>query len=118
MREYIDAPGRAMVDVRSPAEYTGQVIAPPGMSETAQRGGHIPSATNVPWAQAANEDGSFKSAEELHALYGGKGVTSDKDVVAYCASVSGQATRGSCCANSSATQTCATMMAPGLNGAT
>ena len=73
-----------MVDVRSPAEYTGQVIAPPGMSETAQRGGHIPSATNVPWAQAANEDGSFKSAEELHALYGGKGVTSDKDVVAYC----------------------------------
>ena len=84
VREYIDAPGRAMVDVRSPAEYTGQVIAPPGMSETAQRGGHIPSATNVPWAQAANEDGSFKSAEELHALYGGKGVTSDKDVVAYC----------------------------------
>jgi len=54
VREYIDAPGRAMVDVRSPAEYTGQVIAPPGMSETAQRGGHIPSATNVPWAQAAN----------------------------------------------------------------
>lgn len=84
VRSYIDHDGRAMVDVRSPAEFTGQVIAPPGMSETAQRAGHIPSATNIPWAQAANEDGSFKSHAELVALYGGKGITADKEIVAYC----------------------------------
>jgi len=76
--------GTALVDVRSPAEFTGEVIAPPGMTETAQRAGHVPGAANIPWAQAANEDGTFKSADELNALYGGKGVTSDKDVIAYC----------------------------------
>ena len=81
----VDAPsGKALVDVRSPAEFTGQVIAPPGMTETAQRAGHVPGAQNVPWAQAANEDGTFKSPEELRALYEPKGVTKDKDVVAYC----------------------------------
>jgi thiosulfate/3-mercaptopyruvate sulfurtransferase len=84
VRATIGASGHALVDVRSPAEYTGQVIAPPGMSETAQRAGHVPGAANVPWAQAANEDGSFKSAAELAALYGGKGVTPDHDVIAYC----------------------------------
>jgi thiosulfate/3-mercaptopyruvate sulfurtransferase len=84
VREYINAPGKAMVDVRSPAEFSGEVLAPPGLPETAQRAGHIPSAANVPWAQAANEDGTFKSREELQALYGGKGVTADKQVVAYC----------------------------------
>jgi thiosulfate/3-mercaptopyruvate sulfurtransferase len=78
-------PGFALVDVRSPAEYSGEIIAPPGMSETAQRPGHIPSAANIPWAQAVAEDGTFKSADELRALYGGKGITSDKDeIVAYC----------------------------------
>lgn len=84
VRATIDAPGHALVDVRSPAEFTGQVIAPPGMSETAQRAGHVPGAANIPWAQAANDDGSFKSAAELAALYGGKGVTPDRDVIAYC----------------------------------
>jgi thiosulfate/3-mercaptopyruvate sulfurtransferase len=84
VREYINAPGKAMVDVRSPAEFSGEVLAPPGLPETAQRAGHIPSAANVPWAQAANDDGTFKSREELQALYGGKGVTADKQVVAYC----------------------------------
>jgi thiosulfate/3-mercaptopyruvate sulfurtransferase len=74
----------ALVDVRSPAEFTGEVIAPPGMSETAQRGGHIPGAQNIPWAQAVAEDGTFKSADELRALYGGKGVTGDKETIAYC----------------------------------
>ncbi|MBV9579575.1 MAG: sulfurtransferase [Chloroflexi bacterium] len=74
----------ALVDVRSPAEFSGEVIAPPGMSETAQRAGHVPGAQNIPWAQAANEDGTFKSPEELKALYGNKGVTADKDVIAYC----------------------------------
>ena len=78
------ASGTALVDVRSPAEFSGEVIAPPGMTETAQRAGHVPGAQNIPWAQAANEDGTFKSPEELKALYGGKGVTADKDVIAYC----------------------------------
>jgi thiosulfate/3-mercaptopyruvate sulfurtransferase len=78
------ASGTALVDVRSPAEFSGEVIAPPGMSETAQRAGHVPGAQNIPWAQAANDDGTFKSPEELKALYGAKGVTADKDVIAYC----------------------------------
>ena len=70
--------------MRSPAEFTGEIVAPPGLPETAQRGGHIPGAANIPWGQAVNEDGTFKSADELTALYGAKGVTADKDVVAYC----------------------------------
>ena len=75
---------RPMVDVRSPQEFNGEVIAPPGMSETAQRAGHIPGAVNVPWSQAVNEDGTFKSAEELRALYESRGVTPDKEVITYC----------------------------------
>jgi thiosulfate/3-mercaptopyruvate sulfurtransferase len=74
----------ALVDVRSPAEYNGEIMAPPGLPETAQRMGHIPGAANVPWAQAVREDGTFKSKEELEQLYGGKGVSKDKDVIAYC----------------------------------
>jgi thiosulfate/3-mercaptopyruvate sulfurtransferase len=74
----------ALVDVRSPAEYNGEIMAPPGLPETAQRMGHIPGAANVPWAQAVREDGTFKSPEELEALYAPKGVTKDKDVIAYC----------------------------------
>ena len=74
----------ALVDVRSPAEFNGVVIAPPGMCETAQRAGHIPGAASIPWAQTAREDGTFKSREELAALYEGKGITADKDIVAYC----------------------------------
>ncbi|MEX2238096.1 MAG: sulfurtransferase [Dehalococcoidia bacterium] len=73
-----------MVDVRSAAEYTGEILAPPGLTETAQRGGHIPGAANVPWAQAVREDGTFKSPEELKELYGAKGVDGSKPVIAYC----------------------------------
>jgi thiosulfate/3-mercaptopyruvate sulfurtransferase len=73
-----------LVDVRSVDEFTGKIIAPPGMSETAQRGGHIPGAANVPWAQAANEDGTFKSADALKQLYQAKGVTGADEVIAYC----------------------------------
>ncbi|GBC95940.1 Putative thiosulfate sulfurtransferase [bacterium HR16] len=80
----LNSPRVALVDVRSPQEFTGEVIAPPGMTETAQRGGHIPGAVNIPWSQAVNEDGTFKSADELRALYAGKGVTPDKQVIAYC----------------------------------
>jgi thiosulfate/3-mercaptopyruvate sulfurtransferase len=73
-----------MVDVRSGDEYTGKILSPPGLPETCQRGGHIPGAINVPWAQACNEDGTFKSREDLESLYTGKGVSSDKNVIAYC----------------------------------
>ena len=73
-----------LVDVRSPDEFTGKIIAPPGMTETAQRGGHIPGAVNVPWSQAANEDGTFKSADALRQLYEGKGITGKDEVIAYC----------------------------------
>ncbi|CAG0968801.1 thiosulfate/3-mercaptopyruvate sulfurtransferase [Anaerolineae bacterium] len=77
--------GFGLVDVRSVAEYVGDVIAPPGMSETAQRAGHIPGAANIPWAQAVAEDGTFKSREELEALYGGHGITdSNNEIVTYC----------------------------------
>jgi len=75
----------ALVDVRSPREFGGEIIAPDGYpQEGAQRGGHIPGAANIPWASAVREDGTFKSADELKALYGGKGITADKDVIAYC----------------------------------
>lgn len=74
-----------LVDVRSPDEFTGKVIAPPGMTETAQRGGHIPGATSIPWSTAVNQNGTFKSAEELRAIYlEQKGVDPNKDTIAYC----------------------------------
>ncbi len=74
-----------LVDVRSLDEFTGKVIAPPGMSETAQRGGHIPSAKSVPWSTAVGPDGTFKSAEELRVIYmGQKGVDPKKSTIAYC----------------------------------
>jgi thiosulfate/3-mercaptopyruvate sulfurtransferase len=73
-----------LVDVRSVDEYTGKIIAPPGMTETAQRGGHIPGAASIPWVQAVKDDGSFKSPEDLRQLYQGKGVTPDKQTIAYC----------------------------------
>lgn len=77
--------GFTLVDVRSPAEYSGELLAPANLpQEGAQRGGHIPGAANVPWATAVREDGTFKSADELQAIYGGKGVTPDKNIVAYC----------------------------------
>src|SRR5947208_5826755 len=74
-----------LVDVRSPDEYTGKVIAPPGMTETAQRGGHIPGAKSVPWSTAVNPDGTFKSPDELQQIYiQQKGVDPTKDTIAYC----------------------------------
>ena len=73
-----------LVDVRSVDEFTGKILAPPGLSETAQRAGHIPGAANIPWAQAAREDGTFKSYDELKQLYGGKGIDGRDEVIAYC----------------------------------
>lgn len=80
----LDKNTRHLVDVRSPDEFTGKVIAPPGMSETAQRGGHIPGAASIPWAKAANDDGTFKSYDELVNLYEAQGVRGDKEAIAYC----------------------------------
>ncbi len=78
-------PGYALVDVRSPDEYTGKTIHMVNYpQEGATRGGHIPGARSIPWAKAAREDGTFKSAAELRELYGNEGVTPDKEVVAYC----------------------------------
>jgi len=73
-----------LVDVRSPQEFSGEILAPPGLPETCQRGGHIPGAANIPWGKACNDDGTFKSAEELRALYGGAGITGQQPVIAYC----------------------------------
>jgi thiosulfate/3-mercaptopyruvate sulfurtransferase len=84
MLKLVDTKTR-LVDVRSPAEYSGELIAMAGYEqEGAQRAGHIPGAANVPWAQAVNEDGTFKSADQLEELYKGKGVLDGNDVVAYC----------------------------------
>jgi len=78
-------PERRLIDVRSPQEYTGELLHMINYpQEGAQRGGHIPGAKNIPWATAANADGTFKSAEELRQIYGGKDVTPDKEVIAYC----------------------------------
>ncbi len=74
-----------LVDVRSPQEFSGELIAMAGYEqEGAQRGGHIPGAASVPWAQAVNEDGTFKSADELRDLYTGKGVIDGSPIIAYC----------------------------------
>jgi len=81
---HLEKKDRNLVDVRSPAEFTGEVIAPPGMNETAQRGGHIPGARSIPWAQAVQEDGTFKPYDELKALYENKEVDLNKDTIAYC----------------------------------
>ncbi|HYW45181.1 MAG TPA: sulfurtransferase [Bryobacteraceae bacterium] len=74
----------ALVDVRSPMEYTGEILAPPGLPETCQRGGHVPGARSIPWGKACNDDGTFKSADDLRALYAGEGVDGSKPVIAYC----------------------------------
>ncbi len=77
--------GRAfLVDVRSPQEFTGEILAPPGLPETCQRGGHIPSARNIPWAKACNEDGTFKDYDALKRLYSSEGIDGSRPVIAYC----------------------------------
>jgi thiosulfate/3-mercaptopyruvate sulfurtransferase len=81
----VGKPGLALVDVRSPKEYKGELLAPEHLpQEGAQRGGHIPGAKNIVWSEAVREDGTFKSADELRALYAGQDVTPDKEVVSYC----------------------------------
>jgi thiosulfate/3-mercaptopyruvate sulfurtransferase len=78
-------PGFGLVDVRSPKEFSGELLAPENLpQEGAQRGGHIPGAANIPWGTAVRDDGTFKSADELQALYAAKGITPDKEIVTYC----------------------------------
>ena len=74
----------ALVDVRSPQEFTGEIFAPPGLPETCQRGGHIPGARSIPWGKACNEDGTFKSADALRELYAAEGIDGSRPVIAYC----------------------------------
>ncbi len=76
---------KALIDVRSPEEYRGEKLAPDHLpQEQSQVPGHIPGAVNIPWVQAVNEDGTFKSADDLRALYAEKGITDGTDVIAYC----------------------------------
>lgn len=86
VKRALDKKDTVLVDVRSPKEFTGEITAPPEYPmEHAQRGGHIPSAHNIPWATAVNDaDGTFKSYEELKQIYSSKGITPDKDVISYC----------------------------------
>ena len=85
VKQSLKQPKKMLVDVRSPAEFTGAITAPPEYpNEHAQRGGHIPGAVNIPWSQAVKEDGTFKAAEDLTKLYQSQGVTADKEVITYC----------------------------------
>ena len=84
VQEALSNSAAALVDVRSPQEFTGEILAPPGLPETCQRGGHIPGARNIPWGKACNDDGTFKSAAELRRLYGAEGIDGSRPVIAYC----------------------------------
>jgi thiosulfate/3-mercaptopyruvate sulfurtransferase len=80
----VSARSAGLVDVRSPQEFSGEILAPPGLPETCQRGGHIPGARSIPWGKACNEDGTFKSVDELRQLYGFEGIDGSKPVITYC----------------------------------
>lgn len=85
VRQTLGQANKVLVDVRSPAEFTGSITAPPEYpNEHAQRGGHIPGAVNIPWSQAVKEDGTFKTEADLTKLYQNRGVTADKEVITYC----------------------------------
>ena len=84
IKENLDNNNVGLVDVRSPDEYSGKILAPEGLNELSQRAGHIPGANNIPWSKAVNEDGTFKSKDELKKLYEEHGITPDKKVIAYC----------------------------------
>ena len=79
-----EAQSHALVDVRSLDEFTGKVLSPPGLPETCQRGGHIPGAKSIPGGKNCNDDGTFKSVDELKKLYGDQGIQGDAPIIAYC----------------------------------
>jgi thiosulfate/3-mercaptopyruvate sulfurtransferase len=80
----IKSRSKVLVDVRTPQEFSGEILAPPGLPETCQRGGHIPGARNIPWGKAVNDDGTFKTYDELKAIYDAEGVTGNKPTISYC----------------------------------
>ena len=84
VQQTLDRDDVELVDVRSPEEFSGEKLGPDGLNEGAQRGGHIPGAHNISWSEAVNEDGTFKSAEELKEIYEERGITPDKETIAYC----------------------------------
>lgn len=84
VREHVEARAVELVDVRSPEEFSGAVLAPPGLPETCQRGGHIPTASNIPWSKAVKDDGTFKPADELRAIYREAGITGERPIITYC----------------------------------
>jgi len=84
VQEAVKRGNSPLVDVRSPKEFTGELLSPPGLAETCQRGGHIPSARNIPWSRACNDDGTFRSSDELRKIYASEGIDGSKPVVAYC----------------------------------
>ena len=85
VQSQVDDDAVELVDVRSPAEFSGEILAPPGLPETCQRGGHIPGASNIPWGMAVNdEDGTFKSRDELATVYGDRGITGRRPIITYC----------------------------------
>ncbi|MGA2598018.1 MAG: sulfurtransferase [Bryobacteraceae bacterium] len=84
VQEAVKGGNTVLIDVRSPQEFTGEILAPPGLPETCQRGGHIPGAHSVPWGKACADDGAFRPFEELQKLYGAEGADGSKPVIAYC----------------------------------
>jgi thiosulfate/3-mercaptopyruvate sulfurtransferase len=84
VREQIERGAVGLVDVRSPEEFSGELLAPPGLPETCQRGGHIPGASNIPWSRAVNEDGTFKPREALATIYREAGITGERPIITYC----------------------------------
>jgi thiosulfate/3-mercaptopyruvate sulfurtransferase len=80
----VKAKSKVLVDVRSPQEFSGEILAPPGLPETCQRGGHIPDARSIPWSKTAKDDGTFKSVEEPKAIYDAEGVIGSKPIITYC----------------------------------
>lgn len=82
--ELVESGDYGLVDVRSPEEFSGEKLGPEGLNEGAQRGGHIPGASNIPWSKAVNEDGTFKTKEELKEIYESEQITPDKEIIAYC----------------------------------
>jgi thiosulfate/3-mercaptopyruvate sulfurtransferase len=85
VREKVEKKQVGLVDVRSPQEFSGEVLAPPGLPETCQRGGHIPGASNIPWSSVVrDEDGTFKDRDEIARIYADAGIEGDRPIIAYC----------------------------------
>jgi thiosulfate/3-mercaptopyruvate sulfurtransferase len=84
VQQAVSAAGVELVDVRSPQEFSGELLAPPGLPETCQRGGHIPGASNIPWSSTCNEDGTFKPAGEIRKIYETAGITGARPIITYC----------------------------------